>query len=199
MKDKAWEDLVKSIQKYLNQHSRARPLLLVDGDLGRNTYNRAQFYQDEPELPDSLKTIKPPAITKLTDWRLAESLVVLRAQINSKWPNRNKASDGTIGDARHASQNSDHNAWIKDKNGQPVVTAFDVTHDPANGVDCTVLAGEVITDPRVKYVIWDGRIWNITVASKWRKYTGSNPHTKHMHISVSKEQDLYDNKKPWGI
>ena len=47
-------------------------------------------------------------------WRLARSLETLRAQINRIAPNRSKVSDGTIGDAKHASRSSDHNPWAKD-------------------------------------------------------------------------------------
>lgn len=32
----------------------------------------------------------------MTTWRLAKSLVKLRTQVNKEWPNRNKASDGTV-------------------------------------------------------------------------------------------------------
>jgi hypothetical protein len=91
------------------------------------------------------------------------------------WPNRNKASDGIMGDAAHQKRKSDHNLG----------NAYDLTHDPANGVDCHTLSRQVINDPRVTYVIWNRRIYNRARAAEgWRNYTGQNPHTKHMHVSI---------------
>lgn len=131
-------------------------------------------------------------------WRLAKSLETLREQINAAAPGRSKASDGTIGDAAHASRSSDHNPWVKDgKTG--VVTAIDITHDPRNGVDGGAIAEALKAsgDPRVKYIIWNRRILNPSVSSRWRSYTGTNPHDKHVHISVRTEKARYDDTSPW--
>ena len=39
----------------------------------------------------------------------------------------------------------------------------------------------------VMYVIWDKRIWGAYAANQgWRPYHGSNPHTDHVHISLSR-------------
>jgi hypothetical protein len=62
--------------------------------------------------------------------RIAKSLDVLRSQINKAHPNRSKVSDGWIGDTAHAARASDHNP-----NSGGVVTALDLTHDPAHGFD----------------------------------------------------------------
>jgi hypothetical protein len=38
----------------------------------------------------------------------------------------------------------------------------------------------------IQYMIWNRRIWGAYSASAgWRKYTGSNPHTDHVHFSLS--------------
>ncbi|MCL3859658.1 DUF4214 domain-containing protein [Actinotalea sp. K2] len=38
----------------------------------------------------------------------------------------------------------------------------------------------------VMYVIWNGRIWsNSSSNAAWRAYTGSSPHTDHVHVSLS--------------
>src|SRR5688500_6227543 len=66
--------------------------------------------------------------------RLADSLRQFRDEVDTRWPNRNKRSDGWLGDAAHQATPSDHNP-----NPQGVVCAFDLTHDPANGVDCNEL------------------------------------------------------------
>jgi hypothetical protein len=95
----------------------------------------------------------------IVDWRVAESLKKLQSQVNSKAPNRSKKSDGTIGDAAHATRNSDHNPWVKDGT-KGVVTALDITHDPANGCDAGQIAEAIRSskDSRVKYMIWNKKI-----------------------------------------
>lgn len=131
-------------------------------------------------------------------WRLAKSLETLRAQINAAAPGRSKVSDGTIGDAAHASRSSDHNPHVKDgKTG--IVTALDITHDPRNGVDAQAIADalKASADPRIKYIIWNKRIWTPAKSPNWRPYTGTNPHDKHIHISVLPNQVRYDDGGPW--
>src|SRR5262245_42435287 len=88
------------------------------------------------------------------------------ADATARWPRRNRASDGIMGDEAHKKTKSDHN----DGN------AFDLTHDPANGVDCNVLSRQVINDRRVTYVIWNRQIFDRRRPGEgWKKYTGSNP------------------------
>src|SRR5215471_17323553 len=101
-------------------------------------------------------------------YRLAKSLVELRAAVNAAAPLRNRASDGWIGDAAHASRTSDHNPWVKDgKTG--IVTALDITNDPAHGVDGDTLSKALTGDARVKYVIWNRHIWAKDKAAQgWR-------------------------------
>lgn len=131
-------------------------------------------------------------------WRLAKSLETLRAQINAAAPARSKTADGSIGDSAHASRSSDHNPHVRDgKVG--VVTAIDITHDPRHGVDCDSIAAALMgsRDCRIKYIIWNKRIWNPDVAPEWRTYAGSNPHSKHLHLSVRADRASYDNTGPW--
>lgn len=131
------------------------------------------------------------------NWRLARALETLRSQVNAKWPNRSKSSDGSVGDTSHSARKSDHNP---DANG--VVHAIDITHDPKGGFDSYAFADMLLRnkDPRISYVISNRRIasggggpspW------KWRKYTGSNPHDHHVHISV--RADKADNSDPWQL
>lgn len=128
-------------------------------------------------------------------WRLAKSLEKLRIQINAAYPNRSRVSDGTIGDQAHSARKSDHNP-----NAQGVVTAMDITHDPANGVDGKVLSRQLVKDSRVKYVIFGGEIYR-TYKPKldWAKYTGSNPHNHHIHVSVVGDANEYDDSAPWEL
>lgn len=104
----------------------------------------------------------------------------------ARWGSRSRASDGIMGDARHRARRSDHNLG----------NAFDLTHDPTNGVDCEKLSRLVIDDPRVTYVIWNRQIYNRERASEgWRTYTGPNPHTHHMHVSI--KASARDDTSPW--
>lgn len=138
-------------------------------------------------------------------WRLAKSLDTLRDQINAIAPSRSKSSDGTIGDAAHASRTSDHNPWVKD-GAYGVVTALDITHDPAHGVDSEKLAEALRAskDARVKYIISNRKIASSAAtggkpAWAWRPYNGSNPHNKHVHVSVKPVKDKYDSTAQWQI
>lgn len=129
-------------------------------------------------------------------WRVAKSLLVLRDQIDALYPGRNKASDGTIGDASHAAGPSDHNP-----DSQGVVAALDLTHDPAHGLDIVEL-GEKLRlsrDPRIKYVIAKDKAFEpAKFGWDWQKYSGNpNEHTNHIHISVNTHN--YDDQTKWSI
>ncbi|WP_179956747.1 hypothetical protein [Amycolatopsis anabasis] len=135
-------------------------------------------------------------------WRVARALDTLLAQLNARAPNRSKASDGSIGDVAHASRNSDHNPWYI-VNGVGVVTARDFTHDPRGGLDCQWLADTLVRsrDHRIKYLIWQRRILDTRPQYhpwQWRPYSGSNPHTKHLHISVQPNASC-DDTRPWNL
>jgi hypothetical protein len=128
-------------------------------------------------------------------WTLSKGLDKLRQKINAAYPNRSKISDGTIGDTAHSNRPSDHNP-----NNRGIVCAWDVTHDPANGMDCNQLAAQLekSKDPRIDYIIWRRKIMSSTVSPwKWRFYGGSNPHNKHLHISI--KDALASNEREWNL
>ena len=137
-------------------------------------------------------------------WRLAKSLEVLRSQINAAYPNRSKTDDGTIGDERHAATRSDHNP-----NEAGVVCAMDVTHDPRHGFDSYAFADYLRRHPdkRARYIISNSRIAGDEgyVANNggkvwtWARYGGTNPHDRHVHISVDQNAATYDLLNPWDI
>lgn len=132
-------------------------------------------------------------------WRMAKSLDVLLSQLNASRPDRSKASDGGIGDPAHAARASDHNPWY----GPGIVTARDFTHDPDHGVDIAALAEELRTcrDGRIKYVICNRRIMAGAGGPSpwtWRPYSGTNPHTKHLHLSVV-ASPACDDARPWQL
>lgn len=130
-------------------------------------------------------------------WRLAKSLAQLAREVDSIWPG---TTIWSIGDQDHASRSSDHNP-----NPQGVVCAIDVLGGKQSDALWAFL--KEARDPRMKYDIHDQKILSSTV-SPWqvRRYTGSNPHTHHIHISVgrgpdghSTRPDLYDDPSPWGL
>jgi hypothetical protein len=140
------------------------------------------------------------------NWRLAESLKQLREQVNARWPYRDKSSDGAIGDASHATRDSDHNPWVRDFHGNGVVTAIDIDADLSPLVKVDVLVAALIKsrDPRIKYIIHDRHI----IASypvggykawSWRPYSGKNAHTHHAHVSVQSDPGHYDSRAAWNI
>jgi hypothetical protein len=113
------------------------------------------------------------------------------------YPLRDKASDGAVGDLRHRASKSDHNP-----NPAGVVTAIDIDKDlsASDSVGLIVERLYVSRDPRIKYVIWQGRICSSKVQPWiWRKYTGANGHFQHVHISVDDDKSLYDDESDWSI
>lgn len=129
-------------------------------------------------------------------WRIAESLKKLREQINAAYPNRDKSSDGSIGDARHSARRSDHNP-----NALGVVCAIDIDEDlsPSKTVAGIIAQIQISRDPRVKYIIYEGRITVPGDITRWKPYHGVNPHRHHAHISVVGNSGLYDNRAEWNI
>ena len=112
------------------------------------------------------------------------AIAVLR-QATAICPLRMKASDGLLPSKAHIHQNpnSDHNTGY----------AVDLTHDKLGGIDCFLLFQKLQVDPRVSYLIFQGKIWS--KEKGLRDYTGSNKHNKHLHISI--KEGCGDDTSPW--
>jgi hypothetical protein len=168
--------------------------VLFQEEVTPNRYDDVEAFAESAVGPGMLmRTIR--------GWRVAKSLDRLLAQVNRLAPDRSKASDGAIGDAKHQSRESDHNPWVTDGT-IGVVTARDITNDPKHGCSAEQIANSIVAskDPRIKYVIWNKRICNATVQRwKWRAYKGKNPHTKHVHISVLPDKAKYDDEQDWQL
>jgi len=124
-----------------------------------------------------------PVVKKATPAAIA----VLR-QATALFPKRKKLSDGLLPSVAHQKQspNSDHNTGL----------AVDLTHDPENGVDCAQIFEKLKEDKRVSYLIFNKKIWSRQYAKRGnRPYSGSNPHTKHLHISI--DPDMANDTSPW--
>lgn len=124
---------------------------------------------------------------------LASSLSALRAEVNKRWPNRSKVSDGWIGDASHQARKSDHNPdWTAPGRRRGVVRALDITTE---GVDVDLLLKHTTNDSRVAYVIYNRRIYQHSTG--WQPYNGSNPHTNHVHVSIAHLNSAENDVKAW--
>lgn len=188
----------------------------VDGDFGPITHRAVQTKQTELRLvADGVAgertvralggTWRPTQVVSSSNPRSpSPACIAALRDANIAWPNRNKRSDGIMGDLSHQfltgpdgklgtaddiPNNSDHNLGL----------AVDITHDPENGCDCNMLAQMAIADDRVTYVIWNKRIYNRARASEgWRPYTGKNGHTHHIHISVHAAARSDASPWPWA-
>ena len=111
------------------------------------------------------------------------AIAVLR-QATALKPKRKKASDGLLPSKAHLSRspNSDHNSGF----------ACDLTHDITNGIDCRQAYVELQTDPRVKYLIFQGRIWS---KEKGDREFGGYAHPHHLHISI--KDNFGKDTSPW--
>jgi hypothetical protein len=117
--------------------------------------------------------------------RATPAAIAMLRQATALAPKRMKASDGLLPSAAHltASPNSDHNTGL----------AVDLTHDPDSGIDCKDIYKRLKKDDRVSYLIFNGRIWSKQKGD--RKYTGSNKHEKHLHVSIKNKSS--DDIRPW--
>ena len=122
--------------------------------------------------------------------KLSKSVVQLREQADDAYPDRKRDSDGTIGDLRHATRKSDHNP-------DPVtgfVRAIDLDVDFDKQASTGVYIADQIriaakSDKRIAYVIFNKKIASARSLWRWRKYTGVNPHIRHIHVSFTKAGD----------
>ncbi len=131
-------------------------------------------------------------------WKLAPSLVALVKEADRLWPNRDRTSDGSIGDLAHASRSSDHNPF------EGWVHAVDLDEDIAPGTTLTGFVEHlrVSRDPRVRYVIYEGRIFKSYVSAAgpawlWYRYDGPNAHEKHGHVSINRTAAARDDMRAW--
>jgi hypothetical protein len=148
----------------------------------------------------------------MAEWVLVPCLAQLRAEFNLIAPGRDKKSDGSIGDVAHQSSSSDHNADetgnvpIHDADSMNEVHAIDVDKD-LRAPDLTMeqvvqfLLSRCRTgqERRLRYVIYNRRIWS--ASSDWvqKAYTGSNAHAEHAHFSASYETSREASTASWHL
>ena len=115
----------------------------------------------------------------------------LRLQIDDSYPDRDRTSDGWIGDVRHSARTSDHNP-----DAAGIVSAIDIDRDLAGKAKPDLmpdLADQIRlcakSDARISYIIFSGKIASSKKAWAWRPYSGINQHNHHCHISFTKKGD----------
>ena len=123
--------------------------------------------------------------------KLSKAAIQLREQFDDCFADRDRTSDGWIGDSRHAARKSDHNP---DEQGW--VRAIDVDRDlsgkakpdlmPDVADQLRILAK---SDKRISYIIFAGQIASPKSLWRWRPYTGINKHDHHCHISFTTKGD----------
>ena len=125
-------------------------------------------------------------------YRLCKAGQQLREQFDDCYPDRDRTSDGWIGDTRHAARPSDHNP-----DEQGIVRAIDIDRDLSGKAkpdlmpdlaDQLRLCGKS-GDKRISYIIFNGRIASSKKSWAWRPYDGINKHNHHCHISFTKAGD----------
>jgi hypothetical protein len=133
------------------------------------------------------------------NWRAADSVKVLLAEVNGLFPGRDKRTDGVV--SGYPGSVSSHQV-----NSAGVVCAVDITvGDYPNGITPTqgaalaeAIRHELKVAPRgiYAYVIYDRRMARSTHDWEWEPYTGTSPHTDHIHVSV--DWDIPEGGAPSG-
>lgn len=116
----------------------------------------------------------------------------LRLQVDDSYLDRDRTSDGWIGDTRHSARPSDHNP-----DAAGIVRAIDIDRDLSYDSKPDLmpdLADQIRLcakrgDKRISYIIFNGKISSSKKGWAWRPYSGINPHTKHCHVSFTKAGD----------
>jgi hypothetical protein len=130
-------------------------------------------------------------------WVLIACLRQLFAEFDRIAPRRDHASDGSIGDTAHQHEVSDHNP---DETGSvPIHDTDKINEVHAIDVDDTLTGGPSMetvvqfllarcrsgAETRLRYIIYNRRIWEADNGWRQRAYTGASPHTEHAHFSAS--------------
>lgn len=130
-------------------------------------------------------------------WRLNTALTNFRNAVNAAYPNRDKGSDGTIGDPAHAARSSDHNP-----DGDGTVDAWDMDTDLRSADDAAAIAElkrVFEAHPSSKYWIYNDQISFRDEGWRARSYAYAGPnrnrHTQHVHWNSRESHE--DSPAPW--
>ena len=148
----------------------------------------------------------------MASWILVPCLVRLRAEFDAIAPGRDTSSDGSVGDTAHQSGESDHNpdetgnVPIRDADRTNEVHAIDVDVDlrtPGLSMEKVVqfLLGRCRSgaEKRLRYIIYNRRIWSASNGWRQQRYTGANPHDHHAHFSSSYSTNYEASRASWHL
>ena len=130
-------------------------------------------------------------------WIVVPCLLRLRDEFDDLAPHRDKREEGTIGDENHDST-SDHtpdeqsrHLKHKDADSRNEVHALDIDADlrlPGLTMEAAVqfLLGRCRSgaETRLRYIIFNRRIWSASDGWQQNRYDGKDPHTGHAHFSA---------------
>lgn len=120
---------------------------------------------------------------------LSRSLDNLFDEIDARWPNRDRRTDGWYTNER---ESVGHN-----RGHRGLVHAIDVDDD---GIDETWIINNIYKGGGVlRYIIWNRGIYHVRDGWKRRAYTGKSPHTDHMHLEINQTNTAEDYNGHWGI
>ncbi|MBM2622588.1 hypothetical protein JIG36_44505 [Actinoplanes sp. LDG1-06] len=148
----------------------------------------------------------------MSEWIVVPCLLRLRAEFNELAPRRRKGAEGTIGDENHDST-SDHtpdedSKFLRHRDADDVneVHALDVDSElrlPAVSMETVVqfLLGRCRSgaERRLRYIIFNERIWEASNDWKRADYDGDDPHTNHAHFSASYKTELEASTASWHL
>lgn len=149
----------------------------------------------------------------MATWILIAAAKSLFAAFDELAPDRDHASDGSVGNAAHAAEVSDHNpdetgsVPIHDADHINEVHAIDVDSDlrvPGLTMESVVqfVLGRCRSgaEKRLRYIIYDRRIWEADNGWRQRVYTGTaDPHINHAHFSFSYVTPLEASTVSWHL
>lgn len=149
----------------------------------------------------------------MSSWELVPCLVALRDEFNELNPDRDKSTDGSIGDQAHADRSSNHNpdetgnTPYEDSDSKNEVHAIDVdatgpwpspmTFDL--GIEELRKRHQRGDDDRLIEIIWNRRRATPESGWNWKNYTGDNAHTQHAHLASSYNSSREADTSPWGL
>ncbi len=138
---------------------------------------------------------------------VVQCLEDLRMQLNTIAPDRDKTSDGGVGDTAHKLRRSSHNddetgvpEWSDpDSKGEIRARDFDKDLRRPGLSMMTVVLWLVAGAKRgefwwLRYIIFDGFIWHKNSGWERRDYNGDNQHKEHAHVNSDFSQKADDVK-----
>jgi len=129
-------------------------------------------------------------------WTASEAVAKLGTQVDAAQP-IGHATDGTVAGKAHDQVNPSSDHRPHPFSGPGIVRAIDIGVNPGDPLAENLRLNE---DPRIKYVIHQGRTFSGVDSSMpfvWRDYDGPNPHDTHIHVSVLTTAD--NNTSEWNI